>query len=89
MTSFAFILGCVPLWRASGSGAESRKILGTVVIAGMLAATGIAIFIIPSLFVMIEKISHRKKHGAAAEGAAATGEAPPIGPGTSPAPGAH
>jgi len=61
MTSFAFILGCVPLWRASGSGAESRKILGTVVIAGMLAATGIAIFIIPSLFVMIEKLASRGK----------------------------
>ena len=40
MTSFAFILGCVPLWTATGSGAESRKILGTVVIVGMLAATG-------------------------------------------------
>src|SRR4030095_16700469 len=71
MTSFAFILGCVPLWTASGSGAESRKILGTVVIAGMLAATGIAIFIIPSLFVMIEKLSHRKKH-APPEGVATT-----------------
>src|SRR5262249_33512504 len=39
MTSFAFILGCVPLWIASGSGAASRRILGTVVIGGMLAAT--------------------------------------------------
>ena len=61
MTSFAFILGCVPLWTASGSGAESRKILGTVVIVGMLAATGIAIFIIPALFVMVEKIAKRGK----------------------------
>jgi multidrug efflux pump len=86
MTSFAFILGCVPLWIASGSGAESRKILGTVVIAGMLAATGIAIFIIPSLFVMIEKISHRKKHGATEATPAASA---PIAPGTSPAGGAH
>ena len=57
MTSFAFILGCVPLWTASGSGAESRKILGTVVIVGMLAATGIAIFLIPALFVLVEKIA--------------------------------
>ena len=39
MTSFAFILGCVPLWIASGSGAASRRILGTVVVTGMLAAT--------------------------------------------------
>ncbi len=85
MTSFAFILGCVPLWIASGSGAQSRKILGTVVIAGMLAATGIAIFIIPSLFVMIERLAHRKKH-AVPEGA--VGPAP-IAPEGSPAGGAH
>jgi HAE1 family hydrophobic/amphiphilic exporter-1 len=57
MTSFAFILGCVPLWIASGSGAEARKILGTVVIVGMLAATLIAIFIIPVTFYLAEKFS--------------------------------
>lgn len=57
MTSFAFILGCVPLWVASGSGAEARKILGTVVIVGMLAATLIAIFIIPVTFYLAEKFS--------------------------------
>ena len=51
MTSFAFILGCVPLWIAAGSGAASRRILGTVVISGMLAATLLAIFLIPMLFV--------------------------------------
>jgi len=61
MTSFAFILGCVPLYLASGSGAESRKILGTVVIAGMLAATGLAIFLIPALFVLVEKIAGKGK----------------------------
>jgi len=61
MTSFAFILGCVPLYTASGSGAESRKILGTVVIAGMLAATGLAIFLIPALFVLVEKLSGKDK----------------------------
>jgi HAE1 family hydrophobic/amphiphilic exporter-1 len=59
MTSFAFILGCVPLWVASGSGAAGRRILGTVVITGMLAATCIAIFIIPMLFVVVEKIAAR------------------------------
>jgi len=57
MTSFAFIGGCVPLWIASGSGAAGRRILGTVVIVGMLAATLIAIFIIPVSFVVIEKLS--------------------------------
>jgi hydrophobic/amphiphilic exporter-1 (mainly G- bacteria), HAE1 family len=59
MTAFAFILGCVPLWRASGSGAVSRKILGTAVIGGMLAATLLAIFLIPVTFDVVERISHR------------------------------
>jgi HAE1 family hydrophobic/amphiphilic exporter-1 len=57
MTSFAFILGCVPLWRASGAGAISRQVMGTAVIGGMLAASAIAIIIIPALFYGIEKIS--------------------------------
>ncbi|OYW06797.1 MAG: hypothetical protein B7X11_00830 [Acidobacteria bacterium 37-65-4] len=61
MTSFAFILGCVPLWIASGAGAISRKVLGTVVIVGMAAATGIAIFIIPALFVLVERWSGSEK----------------------------
>jgi len=60
MTSFAFILGCVPLWVASGSGAASRRILGTVVVTGMLAATLLAIFIIPLLFVLVERLSTRR-----------------------------
>jgi HAE1 family hydrophobic/amphiphilic exporter-1 len=64
MTSFAFILGCVPLWAAAGSGAAGRRILGTVVIVGMLAATLIAIFIIPVSFYVVEKLSGAtKKHG--------------------------
>lgn len=60
MTSFAFILGCFPLWIANGAGAEGRRILGSVVISGMLAATAIAIFIIPVLFVVIERLASRK-----------------------------
>jgi hydrophobic/amphiphilic exporter-1 (mainly G- bacteria), HAE1 family len=59
MTAFAFILGCVPLWLASGSGAASRQILGTTVIGGMLAATFIAIFVIPALFALVERFSTR------------------------------
>lgn len=59
MTAFAFILGCVPLWTASGSGAVSRQILGTVVIGGMLAATLIAIFLIPVMFVIVERLTAR------------------------------
>ena len=60
MTSFAFILGCVPLWLATGSGAASRRILGTAAISGMLAATGVAIFVIPVLFVIVERIASRR-----------------------------
>ncbi len=54
MTSFAFILGCVPLWIAGGAGSAARRILGTVVVAGMLSATCLAVFLIPVLFVVVE-----------------------------------
>ncbi len=57
MTSFAFILGCVPLWLASGAGSQARQILGTTVIVGMLAATCLGIFLIPVLFVVVERWS--------------------------------
>ncbi len=59
MTSFAFILGCVPLWVASGAGAEARKILGTVVIVGMLFSTLVATLIVPALFVLVERVVSR------------------------------
>jgi len=61
MTSFAFILGCVPLWFATGSGAAGRQILGTVVISGMLADTLIASFLIPAGFYVVEKFVGAKK----------------------------
>jgi HAE1 family hydrophobic/amphiphilic exporter-1 len=61
MTSFAFILGCVPLWRASGSGAVSRQVMGTAVVGGMTAASAIAIFIIPALFYLVEKLGGAKQ----------------------------
>lgn len=59
MTSFAFVLGCVPLFIATGAGSVGRQIMGTTVIGGMLAATCIAIFIIPALYVLVEKVSER------------------------------
>jgi hydrophobe/amphiphile efflux-1 (HAE1) family protein len=59
MTAFAFILGCVPLWIASGAGAISRQVLGTVVIGGMLAASLLAIFFVPVSFVVIERLGYR------------------------------
>ncbi|MDX2081516.1 MAG: multidrug efflux RND transporter permease subunit [Terrimicrobiaceae bacterium] len=61
MTAFAFILGTVPLAIASGSGAVSRRILGTTVIGGMLAATLIAVFLIPACFYFVEKFFVGKK----------------------------
>ena len=63
MTSFAFILGCVPLAIASGAGAISRQVMGTTVIFGMGAASAIAIFLIPVTFYVVEKLSHRGKKG--------------------------
>ena len=54
MTSFAFILGVVPLLTASGAGAEGRKVMGMAVFAGMLAATIIGVLLIPAFFVLIE-----------------------------------
>lgn len=55
MTAFAFILGCVPLVIATGSGAVSRRELGTTVVGGMLAATLIAVFVIPTCFSWFER----------------------------------
>lgn len=79
MTSFAFIAGCVPLWIASGSGAAGRRILGTVVIAGMLAATGIAIFLIPAIFYLVERLTMRFGRQREQKGGAAQPEPVPAG----------
>src|SRR5437660_9168903 len=57
MTSFAFIFGCLPLWFASGSGAVARRVLGSTVIGGMIAASAVAIFLIPVTFYVIERWS--------------------------------
>jgi hydrophobic/amphiphilic exporter-1 (mainly G- bacteria), HAE1 family len=61
MTSFAFICGSLPLWFASGAGAVSRRILGTVVIGGMLAATCLAVCLIPVTFYVVENIASRRR----------------------------
>ncbi|MCC5466898.1 efflux RND transporter permease subunit [Pelosinus baikalensis] len=57
MTSLAFIIGCIPLAIASGAGAGARKAMGTAVVGGMLTATFLGVFLIPVLFVVIEKIT--------------------------------
>ena len=61
LTSFAFICGCLPLWFASGSGAVSRRVLGSTVIGGTLAASAIAIFFIPVTFYIVERLSSRRR----------------------------
>ena len=61
MTAFAFILGCVPLMRASGSGAASQNVMGTAVVFGMLIATVVGLFIIPGLFAWTQRWSFGKK----------------------------
>ena len=57
MTSFAFIFGVAPLWFASGAGSVARQIMGTTVIGGMVGASVIAIFFIPAIFCVVEKLS--------------------------------
>jgi HAE1 family hydrophobic/amphiphilic exporter-1 len=57
MTALAFILGCVPLWTASGAGSVARQIMGTAVIGGMVAETFIGRFFVPAIFYVVEKLS--------------------------------
>jgi hydrophobic/amphiphilic exporter-1 (mainly G- bacteria), HAE1 family len=64
MTSFAFILGNVPLWVATGAGSVARQIIGTTVIGGMLAATALGVFLIPAIFYLVEKWSGAGKERA-------------------------
>src|SRR5262249_45783485 len=64
MTSFAFILGCVPLWTASGAGAVARQIMGPAVIGCMAAASAIGIFFVPAIFYLGERWSGAEKEQA-------------------------
>ncbi len=74
MTSFAFILGCVPLWTASGAGAVGRQVMGTTVIGGMLAASAIGIFFIPAVFYAVERLSGARRHAPGLSAAPAEGD---------------
>jgi Cu/Ag efflux pump CusA len=76
MTSFAFIFGLMPLWSALGAGAVARRLIGTVTIVGMVFSSGFAIFLVPVLFVVVERLAHR---GAPQPASSATGPAPPRG----------
>jgi HAE1 family hydrophobic/amphiphilic exporter-1 len=63
MTALAFIVGCLPLWAATGSGAASRRILGTVVVGGMTLSTILGLIFIPVTFAVVEFLSHRFVRG--------------------------
>ena len=64
MTALAFILGCLPLWTASGAGAVARQIMGTAVIGGMVAETFIGRFFVPAIFYVVEKLSGAERRKA-------------------------
>ncbi len=70
MTSLAFIFGCMPLWFASGAGSVARRIMGTTVIGGMIAASAISIFLIPAIFYFVEMLSGAGRRAAGASAAA-------------------
>jgi len=82
MTSFAFIFGCIPLWLASGAGAVARRVMGTAVIGGMLAASLLAIFLIPVTFFVVETLggAERARDRRRASEAAAASAPPPAHP---------
>src|SRR5437016_14273510 len=59
MTSFAFILGSLPLLFASGAGAASRHSIGTTVVGGMLAVTVLGVLLVPAFYVSVERLAER------------------------------
>ena len=67
MTALSFILGVIPLVIASGAGAESRKVLGTTVLGGMMVATAVSLVCVPMLYFVIQSLSERKKKAAKPE----------------------
>lgn len=77
MTSLAFIIGCLPLALATGAGAGARNAMGTAVVGGMLVATVMGIYLIPVMFVVVEKIAakfgtRKKKDSTAAKAVEST-----------------
>jgi len=87
MTSFAFILGVVPLITAEGAGAEARKVMGMAVFAGMIVATTIGVIVIPSLFVLIERKKKNPSTGSGQAPSTGSGQAPSTSSGQAPSTG--
>jgi len=67
MTAFAFILGVIPLMKATGAGAGAQNVMGTAVFFGMLVATALGVFLIPGNYAFVEQLGRKKKTAAAAE----------------------
>src|SRR6266853_374862 len=80
MTSFAFIFGVIPLVLASGAGAEMRRALGTAVFSGMLGVTFFGIFLTPVFYVVIRRLTERRKKEVVILGATPAGETIPLEP---------
>ncbi len=78
MTAFAFILGVIPLMKASGAGAGAQNVMGTGVFFGMLVATFLGVFIIPGNYTFIESLGRRRKVKAGATPPAQSGDVPPL-----------
>jgi HAE1 family hydrophobic/amphiphilic exporter-1 len=79
MTAFAFILGVIPLMRASGAGAGAQNVMGTAVFFGMLVATALGVFLIPGNYAFVELLGRKKKGQPAAEQPPAPHAAPSAG----------
>jgi Cu/Ag efflux pump CusA len=75
MTSFAFILGCVPLMLATGSGAASRSTMGTGVVFGMSISTVLGLFLIPVCYVFVQRLVERGKKPKPMDAAVAAAQA--------------
>jgi HAE1 family hydrophobic/amphiphilic exporter-1 len=84
MTSFAFVFGCIPLWVAKGAGASARQMLGTAVVSGMLAATLLGVFLVPALFVMVERLVAKKGAHAEPERQKVPSQPPQVAPAEAP-----
>ena len=76
MMSFTFIFGLLPLWNALGAGGVAHQVIGTVTIVGMAFATAIAVFLVPVLFVVVERVSHRARRRPSEAGTLAGGPVP-------------
>jgi HAE1 family hydrophobic/amphiphilic exporter-1 len=72
MTSFAFILGVLPLVLATGAGANARKSIGIAVFSGMIASTCLAVLFVPSFYVVLQRFEEWRKRRAAKPAAVAS-----------------